>query len=125
MRVGIALIMLFAGSQKAFGMFGGIGPQGFVTALRESQGFPEWLSTLAIVAELGGGAGLLLGFLTRLAAFGVLCTMGVAVWVTAHDGFNWIESQLPLQLAFLALGLMLTGPGKLGLDAVLFKRKRK
>src|SRR5690242_9622712 len=41
---------------------------------------PGALQALAAVAEFGGGAALVLGLLTPLAALGILCTMATAIY---------------------------------------------
>ena len=63
-------IVFFAhGAQKALGLFGG---PGFSSTLGFFQqiGIPAWLAVFAIAAEFLGGLGLLVGFLTRIAAQG-------------------------------------------------------
>jgi putative oxidoreductase len=61
---------------------------------------PPWASSpikfLAICAEFFGGLGLIVGFLGRIAAFGIMCNMVVAVlMVHAKNGFfmNWAGNQ--------------------------------
>jgi len=44
-------------------------------------GVPHPLAWLAIIAEFCGGLGLMIGMLSRIAAFGVGCTMVVAVFL--------------------------------------------
>jgi putative oxidoreductase len=80
---------------------------------------PELTSLLALAGELLGGLGLLVGFLTPIAAFGVLATMVVAI-LTVHlsnglfariGGFEY-----PLTLACAALFFMFNGGGPLSID---------
>ena len=57
---------------------------------------PPPLAFLAIAAEFFGGLGLLLGFLTRIAAFGILMNMVVAIGMVHRSfGFfmNWTGAQ--------------------------------
>jgi putative oxidoreductase len=83
---------------------------------------------LAIAAEFFGSLGLILGFLTRIAAFGITCNMIVAI-ATVHiqNGFfmNWAGNQkgegieyhlLVLALTFL---IMVRGAGALSIDRLL------
>ncbi len=44
---------------------------------------PGFLQALAAIAEFGGGIALIFGFLTRLSALGLICTMAVAVYFHA------------------------------------------
>src|SRR5438067_12759463 len=90
-RLGLGVVMYPHGAQKLLGWFGG---NGFTATMGffEHQGIPAPLAFLAIVAEFFGGLGLILGFLTRIASFGVLCNMAVAIgMVHARNGFfmNW------------------------------------
>ncbi len=79
----------------------------------------------AIGAELVGGALLALGLFTRLAAFMILCTMGVAIakfhW-PMHQGFASFE--FPLVYAAIALCLLFAGGGRISLGAMLFCRRK-
>lgn len=92
---------------------------------------PGILQALAAVAEFGGGLALILGLLTPLACFGLVCTMTTALlavhlpkghpFVVAGGGGSF---ELPLVYFAIALALMMVGPGAFSLDALLFKRKQ-
>src|SRR3954453_4104820 len=93
---------------------------------------PGVLQALAAVAEFGGGLCWVLGLLTPLASFLILCTMTVALG-TVHlpQGHPFVASQpggpsFEPALGYLAtaVALLLVGPGKLSLDAWLFGRGR-
>ena len=88
---------------------------------------PEIFGALAMAAELAGGIGLVLGLLTPIAAFGVLCNMLVAIFVVhlengllARDG----GFEFPLILGATALFFMVRGAGPISLDRALFGRHR-
>jgi len=73
------------------------------------------------------GLALILGQLTPIAAFGILCTMAVATFshISRGDPFVAGEPGMPsLELAATYFGVAcawaLTGPGRLSLDALLF-----
>jgi len=136
LRIGLGGVLIYYGCQKAFGAFGGGGFQGTLNFFQDSLGAPRWLGTLAILSELGGSVAVILGLFTRLAAFGMMCTMGVA----AFSGFTraGVVSGLmhgdhtapaftlyPTALMFMAFALVLTGAGGLSLDAKIFKRGKK
>ncbi len=90
--------------------------------------FPHRSPVLAMVAEFFGGLGLILGFLTRIAAFGIAVNMVVAVaMVHSNFGFfmNWSGTQKGegfeyhlLALAITAF-LMIRGAGAFSLDRVI------
>ena len=78
LRLVLGAVMFPHGAQKLFGWFGGPGLPG-AFAFFSSMGIPAPLALLVILAETAGAACLVLGFLTRLAAFGILCDMVGAV----------------------------------------------
>ncbi len=67
--------------QKLFGWFDGYGFAGTYGFFTGSMGIPTIFAILAIIAEGLGCLGLITGFLTRLAAFGVGTNMAVAVFM--------------------------------------------
>ena len=94
---------------------------------------PGILQALAAVAEFGGGLCWVLGLLTPLASLLIACTMGTALgMVHLPQGHPFVTSQpggpsFEPALGYLAIAvaLLLTGPGRLSLDSLLFKRKEK
>src|ERR1700719_4403035 len=86
-------VIFFAhGAQKMLGWFGGYGFTGTMGFFTQQLHIPAVLAFLAICAEFLGGIGLVLGLLGRVAAFGILCDMLVAVWLVHFKfGFfiNW------------------------------------
>lgn len=97
---------------------------------------PHVFAWLAIVAEFCGGLGLMIGLLSRIAAFGVGCTMVVAVFLR-HLSYgylmNW-HGALPFgtegyEYHTLAIGMavavMFAGAGALSLDPFLASRLRR
>lgn len=96
---------------------------------------PGFLQALAALSEFGGGLALIVGLLTPIAAFGIVCTMGVAL-IMAHGADPFITNNKrgqPYQPSkesaaiylSIALMLMLIGPGMLSLDAQLFGKNRR
>ena len=83
--------------------------------------YPNYFAWAAALSELVGGAMLILGFGTRVAAFGIACTMAVAAWTDRAGG--WKEMELAALYLAPALFLLLGGPGKKSLDAIYFTRK--
>jgi putative oxidoreductase len=115
-----------------FGWFGGQGFNGTITMFSTQMGIPKWATILAIIAEFAGGLGLILGVLTRLAAFGSFCTMIVATVVNLKQvssitatatNQNPIQGfAYPLLIGAIAFAIMLMGAGDYALDKKLFAR---
>lgn len=74
--------------------------------------------TLAVLGELVCSALLVLGLGTRLAALPFLMTMLVAATIV-HADDPWARKEFALLYAVPALTLLLTGPGRFSLDALL------
>lgn len=78
-------------------------------------GVPPWLGYVSALTEFLGGICLMLGLLTRLAAFMVSVNMAVAILlVDRHRGYA--PSELAIALFVIALMLLFYGPGAAALD---------
>ncbi|MHB1158000.1 MAG: DoxX family protein [Phycisphaerales bacterium] len=79
---------------------------------------------MAAFSEFGASILLALGLFTRVAAFLLLSTMTVAFIMHTHnhDPFDAVASH-PLELAIVYLSLLLIGPGRFAVDALLFKKR--
>jgi putative oxidoreductase len=125
----VAGVVFFAhGAQKMLGWFGGYGFHGTMGFFTQEMHLPAALAFLAICAEFFGGLGLILGLLSRVAAFGVLCNMVAAV-VLVHRAnglfMNWNGDQKGegfeyhlLAIAIL-LAIIVRGAGAYSLDYTL------
>lgn len=125
MRLALGVVFFAHGAQKVLGWYGGGGFMRTMEMFTQHMGIPTPFAFLAICAEFFGGLGLLLGLLTRIAAFGVLCNMVVAVaMVHRHIGFfmNWMGNQkgegfeYHLLAIALALAIVVKGAGALSFD---------
>jgi putative oxidoreductase len=126
-------VVFFAhGAQKALGWFGGAGFTGTMGFFTQGMHIPAPFAFLAIMAEFLGGLGLIFGFLTRVAAFGVLVNMIVAIlMVHSPNGLfmNWSGTQkgegIEYHLLVLAITvvLMLHGAGAWSVDRILARRQ--
>jgi putative oxidoreductase len=119
LRVAAATIFIRHGTQKLF-VFGFAGVTGAFTQMGVP--LPGITGPLIGVLEVFGGIALALGFLTRPLAIAFVCDMlGAILLVQMKRGFANYE------LEFLLLGssvaLLLAGPGRYSVDALLFGRK--
>ena len=130
LRLVLGVVFFAHGAQKALGWFGGFGFMGTMGFFTQKLNIPAPFAALAIAAEFLGGMGLLLGFLSRIAAFGIACNMAVAVYmIHRHFGFfaNWTGLQKGEGFEFhilavaIALFIMIKGAGPLSLDRALSK----
>ncbi len=128
LRLALAAIFLGHGAQKVFGSFGGPGFAKF-TSFPAPFPFmrPAWLwMAAAALAELIGGALLLLGFLTRVGAFLIACTM-----LTAIIGVHWpaffgaAGTEYPIALLAACLALLISGGGMASVDRKLSSGRRR
>ncbi|HEX7159435.1 MAG TPA: DoxX family protein [Edaphobacter sp.] len=80
-----------------------------------SLGLPWWLGYVSALTEFLGGLLILLGLLTRFAAFMIACNMAVALLlVNRHHGYS--GSEYSLALFVIALMLLFYGAGNVALD---------
>jgi len=125
LRLVLGIVFFAHGAQKLLGWFGGPGFSGTMGMFTTYLHIPAPFAFLAIAAEFFGGLGILLGFLTRIAAFGITVNMLVAI-ATVHlsNGFfmNWTGAQkgegFEYHLLVLAITtyLMIRGAGSLSVD---------
>jgi putative oxidoreductase len=130
-RIVLGVVFFAHGAQMALGWFGGAGLQSTVRVFREQLRIPAPLALLSVAAEFLGGLGLIVGLLTRIAAFGTAVVMSVAV-LAVHRKFgffmNWFgEKQghgIEYHVLVLALALIVIskGAGAFSLDQVLYQR---
>jgi putative oxidoreductase len=128
LRLVLGIVFFAHGAQKALGWFGGYGFSGTMVFFTQQMGIPAPFAFLAIMAEFLGGLGLLVGFLSRIAAFGIFCNMFVAVCLLhRHFGIfmNWTGTQkgegyeFHLLAMAMTVAIMIAGAGALSVDAAL------
>jgi putative oxidoreductase len=131
LRVVLGVVMLPHGAQKLLGWFGGFGFAGTMGFFTEQMHIPAVLAFLVIIAESFGSLGLIVGFLTRIAAFGISCIMVVAIAMVhwPHGFFmNWFGKQAGegfeyhLLVLGIAVVLIVAGAGKWSFDKVIVDR---
>src|SRR5579872_693435 len=128
LRLVLGVVFFAHGAQKMLGWFGGYGFSGTMGFFTGTMHIPAPFAFLAIAAEFFGGLGLVLGFLTRIAAFGIAVNMVVAI-ATVHGAFgffmNWSGTQkgegFEYHLLVLAATtfLMIRGAGALSADRAI------
>lgn len=131
-RVILGVVFFPHGAQKMLGWFGGFGFDGTMAAFTH-EGIPALFAFLAICAEFLGSIGLIFGFLTRIAAFGIACVMSVAITMHIHNGFfmNWTGTQKGEGIEYHLLALAITiflmarGAGAFSLDRKLGQQPQK
>ncbi len=128
LRLTLGVIMLAHGSQKVLGLFGGQTLFKTLDMFTHQMGLPLWLASLVVAAEFLGGLGLIVGLLTRIAAFGILCDMiGAIYMVHSKFGFfmNWTGNQkgegieYHLLVIAICIALIIRGAGVVSLDAAI------
>jgi putative oxidoreductase len=131
LRLFLAVVFFPHGAQKVLGWFGGPGLHGSVSMLSGTMHIPLILAILAIAAEFLGPLGLFVGFLTRIAAFGIGFEMAVAA-VVYHSRFgffmNWFGQkggegiEYHLLIIGIAAALMITGGGLWSIDGAITRK---
>ncbi len=115
-RLIIAAVGIYHGSQKLFGLFGGKGLTEFSNWLASMNiPFPMVSAVLAGSAEFFGGILIGLGLFTRFSAFAFAFTMAVAVSTYAGDVQ---KSEYPFVLGIICVALIFTGPGTMSLQFI-------
>jgi putative oxidoreductase len=127
----LALIFFGHGTQKAFGWFGGMGFEKSLTFFQDTMSIPPALTIFVMCTELAAATGMVLGLLTRIAAFGLLSIMVVAPfanhlyprffmnWSGTRGGEGYEYHLLALALLLI---LMVRGGGAVSVDRLIASR---
>lgn len=116
-RIGLGGMILAHGYPKLLALFGGEGSQWM-----NPIGIGSTLSlSLCVFAEFVCSIAVMLGFLTRPAAL-VLAINFCIIACTYRAGTSAEMNELVLVYLLSFVTLMLTGPGRLSLDRMLFRR---
>lgn len=127
LRVVVGSVFVAHGLQKLTGEFGGSGLDGTEKVMEATRMYPPRRNALAVaLAETLGGVGIALGAATPVAVAAVTAAMATAISkVHAKNGFfnskGGIEFNLTLTAA--AAALVIDGPGKISVDAVIGKSR--
>lgn len=132
-RVFLGIAIFPHGAQKLLGWFGGYGFSGTMGFLTGPAGLPWIVAFLVIIIEFFAALFLIFGFLTRLAALGIIVNfLGVVFSTHLHNGFfmNWqmqANKGEGLEYFILLFGLalisLIAGGGKASIDAAITRNK--
>ena len=127
-RLVLGVVFFAHGSQKMLGLFGGFGFSGTMGSFTQQMHVPAALAFLVIIAEFPGCFALIIGFLTRVVAFGLACDMlGAIFMVHLPNGFfmNWYGKQagegfeFHLLVIATCVALIIGGAGKCSVDRAI------
>ena len=126
LRLMLAVVLCVHGGQEMFGWMGGAGWTVTLARLTDLHGlnlsYP--LAALAVAAEIVGGVGMFLGFLTRLIALTIMCIM--AMLAASFHGQPELATpedyQYPLILGAVAFSLLCSGGGRFSMDRLVARR---
>jgi putative oxidoreductase len=119
LRVGLGITMVVHGWSKLMNV------PAWTNSVRDiGIPLPEASAWLAIAGELLGGAGLLVGLMTPVAGFGLLCVMLTAIF-SVHIGHGLLAKnngfEFPMLIALVAAFFMARGAGPHSLDAAIVR----
>jgi putative oxidoreductase len=127
-RLALGVVFFAHGAQKTFGWFGGRGLAATISGFRQMNILPA-AATLAALVECFGGLAMIVGFLARPAALGLIVVMLVAIGkVHAPHGFFLNFALTPgkghgyefnLVLIAMALSILIGGAGFLSVDRLI------
>lgn len=135
-RIVLGIVLLYYGSQKMFGLFGGQG-YGATIADMGRIGIHPILANLSIFTEVLGGLCVLAGLLTPLMAAAVSINMSVAFYVNVTKpgaAAALLSGTMPAATAMIfftltilvcAVSLILLGAGSISFDSQLFRPAKK
>lgn len=132
LRIVLGVVIFAHGAQKLFGIWGGHGPKWTVEAWSQWWNIPAVLTYTVIIIESIGAILLILGFCTRIWAALIGIVMFGAVYLV-HIGWgfymNWYMQpqtgegfEYHLLVMSMVVALIISGGGKVSLDAWIYKK---
>jgi putative oxidoreductase len=128
-RITLGVVFFAHGAQKLLGWYGGAGLKDTMRTMHQFLGLPIPMAFLAVATEFFGGAGLMVGLLSRVAALGIAVTM-VAAILMVHGRYglflNWFGDRkghgIEYHLLAIALAavIIVRGSGAVSLDRLLY-----
>jgi len=126
-RLALGVVFVAHGGQKLFGWFGGQGLRATAQTFQRYLRIPPAATTFAVLVEFLGGVAMIVGFLSRPAAVGLIVIMLVAI-AKVHRPHGFFLASQPGQsngwefnfvLIAMALSVLIGGAGALSIDALL------
>ena len=119
LRVGLGLMFVMHSLQKAFGLLGGSGIEGFSQMISGLGFFPSTpIAYLVAYVELIGGSLLILGLFTRIASILLIINMVVAI-IKVHfvNGFFAMNGGYEYNFIIICscISILISGPGHLSI----------
>jgi putative oxidoreductase len=123
LRIGAGVIFVAHGLQKLYDPAGTA--QAFIAM---GIPYPHLSVYLAIAGELFGGLGLLIGFLTPLAALGPITVMLVAIFRVHYGKGLFAQNggwEFPLMLLLVSLFFLMRGAGPISVDGMILRMRER
>lgn len=123
LRLWLAAIFFYHGTQKTFGLFGGDGWERTMVSWTSDHGYglPYVIAAAAILGELIIAPALFLGLFTRLMGLLVVVLMTGSAFFSAPEA-TWEMLQLPITLGIIGLVLCMQGGGVFSLDRAISRQ---
>ena len=126
-RLALGIVFFAHGAQKVFGWFGGHGLKATIQVFQQYMKIPPAATVLAAFIECFGGLALIVGFLARPSALGLIVVMLVAI-AKVHWKNGFFLATQPGQsngweynfaLIAMALAVLIGGAGALSVDHLI------
>ena len=125
-RIMMGIIFIYYSGKFLFGIFGGQGMHAFIQML-SSDHLPvlptDVWAYAAGITQFFGGILIIVGLLSRVVSIFLILNLIGIICVSHAGGFGSIDFQLAL-IAISGL-ILISGPGMLSIDALIFCKKRK
>ena len=124
LRLGLAVTFFAHGSQHFLGWYGGRGFKSTINNWKEKYQIPTPIGAIGVLTEFFGSFALLVGFLVRPAALGLVIFMAVAIW-KAHweHGFFLARGEgqgsgieYCMALLLMSMALLIGGGGAISIE---------
>lgn len=124
-RCGLGVMFMYHGWSKMTGGSHGWEALGRAIETFGIHGGFRWWGLMAAVSEFFGGACLIIGLGTRIAAFFMLCVMVTAAAMHMRQGNGLLVASHAIENGIVFLGLICMGAGSFSIDAWIAKARKK